>query len=336
MKTKRVLVLGGTRFVGRHIVEAVVEAGHPVTLFNRGQTDPAIFTELEFIKGDRDGGLAGLAGGSWDVVIDVNGYLPGIVRQSTDLLKHAVEQYIFISTLSVYRPPYPTGGDESAALEKVQDETSEDIQTYYGALKALCEKAVRDDLPDQHLILRLGLMAGPYDPTDRATYWIWRANQPGRIALPAGPSTTYQFLDARDLAQFVLLTIEKRVTGIYNTAGETGRWSDLLEAARSVTDIENTAVWIEDETFLAKYEPAEPRPSGFFPMRLPPDAGNYWSISSHKARSIGLETRPLRETVESLYSWMLAREPEYKWQAGLTEKQEAELISAWEEMNVED
>jgi len=216
----RLLVLGGTQFVGRHIVEAALARGHAVTLFHRGKTNPGLFPETQEVLGDRDGGLGALRGGTWDAVVDVNGYVPRLVRDSVRALATAAGHYVFISTLSVLADFSKSGQDEStprASFEKLA--TEEITGETYGPLKAACEAEVEKGAAGRHSILRPGFIVGPWDHTGRFNYWLRRASAGGTMLAPGHPGAPVQFIDARDLAAFVLAAAETRKPGTYHTVG---------------------------------------------------------------------------------------------------------------------
>jgi 2'-hydroxyisoflavone reductase len=307
----KLLILGGTAFVGRHFVEEAMNKGHEVTLFNRGQTNPELFPEIEKLKGDRDGDLEALKGRKWDAVVDVNGYVPRHVRDSATLLKDAVEHYVYISTGSVYEAPFPTNGDESVPIITIEDETNEDVQQNYGALKALCEKYAEEVMPGRTLSLRLGLMAGQYDFTDRATYYA------------------YQIVDARDLANFVMLSLEKQYTGIYNTTGGASTWGSMLDTGKAIGNSDTEFTWIDDHEFLKDNEPENQPKFGAYPLLLPKELGDLWTVNSERAQKLGLVYRPLEETLRDVIEWTKTRPADYQWTAGLSSEQEAALLKKW-------
>ena len=214
----KLLVLGGTVFLGRHIVEEALRRGHDVTMFNRGRHNPDLFPSVRRCRGDRDGGLNALSGERWDAVIDASGHLPRLVRESAEFLSVAVQHYTFISTLAVYAGfPKVPGLDEGASLVSPPDPGAEQINVHtMGPLKALCERAIESVLPGQVLTVRAGLLAGPHDPTDRFTYWPRRVAMGGQLLAPGTPSLPVQIIDARDLAGWILRAVEARRTGPYN------------------------------------------------------------------------------------------------------------------------
>jgi 2'-hydroxyisoflavone reductase len=287
----RLLVLGGTGFVGRHIVECALARGDEVTLFNRGRTAPGLFRDVEMLRGDRAGDLRALRdGGPWEAAIDVTGYRPDEVAASSGLLAGRVERLTFISTISVYRDLSRPGADETAPLALPPgDGDWED----YGALKALCERAVQDALPGRALTVRPGIIAGPHDPTNRFSWWVARLARGGRVLAPGAPERPLQLLDARDLAAFVLATTAARVTGVYNAAGSSDlTWGTMLDACARGTDAE--LVWVPDDALRA---------AGLDESQLPlwiaassTDSAGFMRVDSTRAVAAGLRYRPIAET----------------------------------------
>ena len=198
-----ILFLGGTKFLGRHAVDAALAGGHDVTVFTRGQTNPELFLEAEHLKGDRDGNLAALADSSWDGVVDTSGYVPRIVRQSAEVLSDRVGRYVFVSSISVYDNFRETPAETSPVAE-LEDPATEEIEENYGALKAACESVVEEIYGDRSARVRAGLIVGPYDATDRFTYWPRRIALGGEVLGPGDPDAPVQFIDARDLAAWLV------------------------------------------------------------------------------------------------------------------------------------
>ncbi|MBK8027300.1 MAG: NAD-dependent epimerase/dehydratase family protein [Chloroflexi bacterium] len=329
----KILVLGGTVLVGRHIVEAALAAGHEVTLFNRGQTHADLFPGVERLRGNRDPqideGLSALQGRRWDAVIDVNGYVPRVVKASAELLADQVDRYVYVSTLSVYDSPLPENSDEHAPLVTMDDPTSEDVRAHYGALKALCEQAAETAMPGRTLSLRLGLVSGAHDPTDRVTYWVWRTAQGGEMLVPASPESPFQTIDARDIADFTLVALKEGTIGVLNIAGPSVTWQEWLAACDTVTRGNPTLTWVDDPAFLAAEHPAEPRPYGALPMYIPPEAGAWWTVSSFAAQAAGLIHRPIEDTARAVADWLAERPADSPWKAGLTPEQEQAMLDAW-------
>lgn len=330
----KILILGGTSFVGRHITEVALGNGHQITLFNRGRTNAQLFPEAEKLQGDRDGGLDALKDKTWDAVVDVNGYVPRIVRESATLLKDAVGQYIFISTGSVYAEPFPAHGDEDAPLKDVSSvDDLEAVSRYYGELKVLCEKAVSEIIPKRTLIQRLGLVAGPYDPTDRATYWAVRAAAGGEMICPGSPDDAFQVVDGRDLANFTIMAVENQYTGIYNTPGESITWQTWLDAAKKISGSNSTYVWIENREFLQRHGLLDTNPRWILPLFLPKSMGDLWTVNDDKAKAIGLTYRSTDEIVKGILDWHKTRASDHTLKAGLSSDDEQDALKAWHHRN---
>jgi len=220
----KILLLGGTRFLGIHVTEIALARGHSVTFFNRGQTKSELFPQVEKLHGDRDGKLDALKGRKWDAVIDTSGYVPRHVRLSAELLAPNVQQYLFISTIGLYAD-FSKANDEDAPVAKVDDEQREDWQNAYGPLKALCEKALATAMPGRTTMVRPGLIVGPEDSTDRFTFWPARAARGGEMIAPGTPNVPYQIIDARDLATFCLDAIENRTLGVFNVTSPSDKFT---------------------------------------------------------------------------------------------------------------
>lgn len=299
----RLLVLGGTSFVGRHLVEAALGRGHAVTLFNRGRSHPGLFPEAEHLVGDRDGGLGVLAGGHWDAVIDTSGYVPRLVRDSARALAERVGRYVFISTISVYDDPAP-GADESAPLRALEDPTVETVTgETYGALKVLCERVVEETYGDRSLIVRPGIIAGPHDPTDRFTHWAVAMAGPGPVIAPLPAEAPVQVIDARDLADWTLRMLESGASGTYNTVGpaEPVTRAGFLEALRPPGGAAQV-VWVDAE----QVETEGLEPGKVFPLYTAPEDAGIFAVSAAKARQAGLTLRPLAETARDTVAWIAA------------------------------
>lgn len=324
----KLLILGGTRFLGRHLVSAAQERGHEVTLFNRGQTNPGLFPGVTELHGDRDGDLQILSGRTWDAVIDTCGYVPRVVRASAEFLARTVPRYTFISTISVYGDLDKAGIDESAPVATIDDETTEEVTgATYGALKALCEQAVIEEYPDASLIIRPGLIVGPYDPTDRFTYWPVRVDRGGEVLAPGMPENLVQIVDARDLAEWTIAMVEEGTTGIYNATGPDERLplAQLLETCRAVASSDATFTWLP-EAFLLEHG-AEPWVE--IPLWVPGDeAIGFGTVDVRRAVANGLRFRPLAATVADTLSWAQQR-ADHEWRAGLAPEKEHTLLQAW-------
>lgn len=324
----RLLIIGGTRFLGRALVDAALDAGYTVTLFNRGQTNPDLYPQLETLTGDRDGGLDVLRGRRWDAVIDTCGYVPRLVRDSATLLADAVELYTFISTLSVYADPSVVGVDEDAPLATVEDEAAEEVTgDTYGGLKVLCENAAMEVMNGRALLVRPGLIVGPHDPTDRFTYWPVRVDRGGEVLAPGPFDAAVQIVDARDLAAWTLDATAQRLTGPYNVTGpaETLTMADVLRTCHEVAGSEAEFTWVSEE-FLLENEVA---PYSEMPLWVPSNLAGFNAFDISKALDAGLTFRPLTDTVRDTLAWAVVRPDDYTLRAGMPPEREAELLRKW-------
>jgi 2'-hydroxyisoflavone reductase len=319
----KLLVLGGTKFLGRATVDAALARGHEVTLFNRGQTNPDLFPDAEKLHGDREDDLAALTGRSWDAVVDPSGYVPALVRASAQLLADSVGFYLFVSSLSVYadRSKTMVEGDALEELGDMPEDRLLEDYSNYGALKALAEEAVAETFPDSTANVRPGLIVGPHDPTGRFTYWPHRVARGGDVAAPAPPDERVQFIDVRDLAEWMVGLCEQRATGEFNAVNEGVAWSELLDTCREVTESDARFVWI-DGKFLLDQQVGQW-------MELPlwiedeSDKGLHRADVS-RALATGLVYRPLADTVQATLD--LAETADG---AGLSPEREAALLEAW-------
>jgi 2'-hydroxyisoflavone reductase len=321
------LILGGTRFLGRHLVEAAFERGHHVTLFNRG-SNPELFPHAVRIVGDRDGDLGGLAGGRWDAVIDTCGYIPRIVRQSALALDASVGTYCFVSSISAYASMAVPGLDESAPLASADPATQTVTPESYGGLKVGCETAITATLPARALIVRPGMIVGPYDHTDRFGYWAWRLVR-GGIALAAGDKAApMQLIDARDLAGWMLRMVEVGATGTYNATGPAAplTMGGMLATGAAALGSSARFTWVADEFLESQAGIDLPF---WIPARETAFAGLF-AANCAKAQAAGLSCRPLAESFIDTVAWLKTRPVDHAWQAGLSAKREAELLAAWE------
>jgi 2'-hydroxyisoflavone reductase len=321
------LILGGTRFLGRHLVEAALWEDHRVTLFNRGLSGPDLFPEVETIKGDRDGDLSALRGRRWDAVIDTCGYVPRVVRASAGILADAVDHYTFVSSISVYTDDIGPGADEGAPVEELEDPTVEEVTgETYGGLKALCERTAEKEMPGRVLNVRPGLISGPHDPTDRFTYWPRRVAAGGEVLAPDRPERQVQFIDVRDLAAWMVRMAAERQTGTYNATGPAYelRMGQLLEECEAVVGGDAKIVWVSEE-FL---EENGVEPFTELPLWVPREFASMLAVDCGKAIAAGLTFRPLSETIRDVLEWDSTR-VEADLAAGLKPERERELLSAW-------
>lgn len=321
----KLLILGGTAFLGRHLVELALRRGHEVTLFNRGQRNPDLFPEIEQLRGDRNGHLDALRGRRWDAVIDTSGYIPRLVRDSATLLASAVEHYTFISSISVYAP----SGEqltEASPVGQLKDEDVEEITgETYGPLKALCEQAAEAALPGRTLVLRPGLIVGPHDPSDRFTYWPVRMARGGEILAPDSPDLLVQVIDVRDLAEWNLRLVEARATGIYNATGPEKplTMGEVLQSCQTAAG--SLLTWVSEEFLLAQKVGAFVE----MPLWVPKQAAGMMNVDVTKAVRAGLSFRPIADTARDTLAWAGSRPADYKWRGGLAAEREVDLLKAW-------
>jgi 2'-hydroxyisoflavone reductase len=325
----RILIIGGTRFLGRHLVESALERSHEVILFNRGRSNPGLFPQLETILGDREQDVDKLQGRIWDAVIDVAGYLPRIVRLSAEVLKENVARYVFISSVSVYDNFKQIGIDESYPVGKLENETVEEITgETYGPLKALCEKVVQDIYGERALIIRPGLIVGPHDPTDRFTYWPVRIARGGDVLAPQKPDAPIQVIDVRDLSDFIIKLIQDNGSGVYNATGPDYGLTigKLLEVSRQVSGSDANVHWASVD-FLSQQKV---EPWSDMPTWIPEDEEGvgFSRIDVSKAIAAGLRFRPLEETVRDTLTWAQTRPADHERRAGLTEERETQVLTA--------
>jgi len=329
----RLLILGGTVFLGRHLVEAAVGRGHHVTLFNRGRTAPDLFPEVEHLVGDRDGGLAPLRDRRWDAVVDTSGFVPRVVRQSVEVLRDAVDLYVFVSTGSVY-PLDSLDRSETGPVIQLDDPADENVQANYGGLKALCEEVVTACYGDRALNVRSGLIAGTHDPTGRFTYWPLRVTRGGEVLAPGGPEREVQFIDARDEADWILDMAERDQGGTFNVTGPAARLTlrDLLARCG-----EASLTWVDDDFLTDRGV----RPYSEMPLWVPPSAGSI-NMPIDRALAAGLRHRDLEVTISDVRAWAESLdEAPLATDAGgrlrvpvtLTPGREAELLRDWHELH---
>ncbi len=330
-KPTRILILGGTGFLGPALVEAARARGDEVTLFNRGKTNPGKFTDVEQLHGDRDGKLEALAGRRWDVAIDTSGYVPRIVRMSAELLAPSVERYVFVSSISAYDETIPPGSDETARTATLSDPSTEDIRANYGGLKAACEQAAEKAMPGRVLVIRPGLIVGPGDPTDRFTYWPVRLAEGGEVLAPGTGEDPIQVIDVRDLGTWMVDLADRRATGTFNGVGPASRttMADMLSACQPATGRAALLTWVP-APFLEK-EKVEAWSD--MPVWIPsggPESGMS-QVSIARALAAGLRFRPLADTArDTLAFWNgLPAERRAKPRAGISRERERAVLAAW-------
>lgn len=335
----KILILGGTGFLGPAFVTAAQARGHSVTLFNRGKTRPQLFPDVEKLHGDRDPkkgeGLKALEGRKWDVVLDNSGYYPRMVQASAELLAPNVQHYVYISSISAYAKNDTPNEDESGATATIPDPTVETMGKNYenfGALKRLCEEAAEKALPGRVANIRPGYIVGPDDPTDRFTYWPVRFDQGGEMLAPGSPEDPLQIIDVRDLAEWLVLVMENKLTGIYNATGPEQPWTmgGLFAACKEATGKDTKLTWVPSEFLVKNGEDGE---IGDIPIWAPPigKTKGFHVRSVTKAMKAGLRFRPNNLTVKDTLAYFqsLPEERRKKLRAGLSPEREKELLALW-------
>ena len=336
-KPLKILILGGTRFIGLHMTALALKRGHTLTSFNRGKTKTDSYPDVERIKGDRNGEIDGLKDRAWDVVIDNSGYVPRHARLTAELLAPRVRQYVFVSSISVY-PDFSVPRDESSPVGKLPDETTEKVDgETYGPLKALCEQAVQKALPGRTTILRPGLIVGPDDNTDRFTYWPARAARGGEFIAPGTPRDPFQVIDVRDLAAFTINAVENNIAGIYNLVSNVNefKFGELTDASIAAARKLAKPAEAPRATYLPTefLEEQKVEPWSDMPVWLPAkgEEAAFAGTSNKAAKARGLKITPLRKTVEDTLAWHLTRpeEERTKLKAGIAPEKEAAVLAAW-------
>jgi 2'-hydroxyisoflavone reductase len=347
----KLLILGGTRFVGRHLVTAALAREHQITLFNRGKHSSAALTNVETIYGDRNSDLTKLQGRRWDAVVDTSGYLPRTVKASAEILSHSVDRYVFISSASVYADVSVFDVDETApvaTLTSEQLDQANDIDssgqtsavTYgkmYGGLKALCEQAAEEVLPNRVLIIRPGLIVGPYDYTDRFTYWVQRIAHGGEILAPGRPDRYLQFIDVRDLAEWIVRMIERGGTGVYNANGLPNNLTmeRMLEECKTVSTMVSARdvsfTWVSDEFLMQEKVAGWSEVPLWVPEEDTPHLKGFMFINCNKAVGAGLTFRPLHDTIRDTLTWYETNRVDEELKAGIDTDKEQRLLRKWHE-----
>lgn len=326
-----ILILGGTVFLGRHLVNSAIAGNHNVTLFNRGIHNPEIFPDIEKLTGDRNGDLEALKGRTFDAVIDTSGYIPGIVKKSVEILKDSASHYTFISSISAYKDFSKNGMTEDAETGKITDGNTE-VMTMenYGPLKVLCENEVTEVFKNRALNIRPGLIVGENDPSDRFTYWIHRINQGGKVLVPDTKKYNLQFIDVKDLADWTIKMTEEKSSGIYNATGPDYNLSleDFINSCLYVTGNKSEIVWI-NENFILDENVA---PWSEIPMWVTAEDQGINNMNVSKAVKAGLKFRPLEETLKDTLAFDNTRK-DYILKAGLKPERETELIEKWLSIN---
>lgn len=335
----KILIIGGTKFLGRHLVDAAVQNRHEVTLFNRGKFSQEEFSNVRQIHGDRNSDLENLGGKTFDAVIDTSGYLPETVKISAESLKDKVAQYVFISSGSVYPETPKPNYDETTATAKLSDEQLKQVAEIdqkgdlngkilgenYGALKKLCEEEIERLMPDRVLNVRAGMIVGEYDWTDRFTYWVMRISKGGEILAPGKPENFVQMIDARDLSEWIISMIERGENGTFNVTGKPFEmnFGQMLDAIKTATESDAKFVWA-NESFLTENNV---QPWNEMPFYLPEsfaEARGFLAMNVDKALAKNLKFRSFAETILAVKNWR--EKQDFEMQAGISFEREKELL----------
>ena len=337
------LVLGGPRFLGRFVIERALARGHHVTTFNRGRTEPALFPEVEKLRGDRAADLSALDGRTWDAAIDTSGFLPSTVRRMTDALRGRVGHYTFVSSISAYADFSRSRMDETSSVSSLTPEQWKDAEgidaseprnspaflQLYGPLKTECERIVERAFPGRSAIPRPGLIVGPHDYMDRFPWWVRRVAEGGPVLAPGRPGRAVQVIDVRDLADWMVRLAEGAVPGVFNATGPARPlpMSELLEACRAVSRSDARFVWVDDAFLVERKLGAWEE----LPLWLPDsDTGHRGILDMNVDRALaaGLTFRPLLESARDTLAW-LPRRGAQPWRAGLAREKERALLEEW-------
>ena len=326
----KLLVIGGTKFLGRYVVETARARGDEVTTFNRGKTNPTLFPDVEHLTGDRDGGLEVLAHRSWDAVIDTCGYAPRVVDQSARLLAGRVGIYAFVSSVSVYADFKQRGITEDQPLASLDPAfTEETAPANYGAQKARCEQSVRAHFPANALIVRPGIIVGPHDPTDRFTYWVHRIGTESRVVVPASDRSAFQFIYARDLADWILSMVADGRQGTFNATGpeEPLSMKSFFELCRDSLNPNAELRWAS-ESILAEHGLPDWNQMPLWVPGSEPDMIGFFTVNCKRAAAAGLAFTSTQDVVSRTFEWIRAQPVPYPWKLGMPRNKEADLAVA--------
>jgi 2'-hydroxyisoflavone reductase len=325
----KLLVIGGARFSGRALTGLALGRGHDVTIFHRGGGSDDPWPEAEHIHRDRHDGFDPIAGRSFDAVVDTCGYVPRELREAAAAFAD-VRSYAFISSLSVHSEDARSGATEDDDLWQPPFPDTEEITwETYGPLKVASEEVLRERFGDRALLIRPGYIVGPFDPTDRFTYWVRRAARGGEMLAPAPADYPMQWVDARDLAAFVLDLCEREASGPFSVVTRPGAHTlgQLIETGARAAGADTTVTWV-DEAFVAEQGLGSSETDDPFPMVTPEEPGSHL-FDTTRAVAAGLGTRPLEETVGDLLAWDEARGAPWPLGAGLTSERERALLERW-------
>lgn len=314
----KVLVLGGTSFVGRHMVEELLAKGHEVVLFNRGKSNPALFPELKRIIGDRRKDAAKLRDEKWDAVLDTSAYTPADLQPILENIR--TDHYTFISTVSVYNDFTSGPVKESSPVFQQNIEGDQVTGETYGPFKVMCEQLIQEKIESGALIIRPGIVIGPFDPTDRFTYWAMKLNDEDAVLIPGSKERKVQWVDARDLARFTVMQMEKRVTGVFNVVADPVSMEEFVE---QVSGKECETVWADDQYLIEEGLQAFELPFWIPFSEEFPDG--FILVDNEKAKSAGLIFRTLKQSAKETLEWV-EKEGDFQLKAGISKKRERGLL----------
>lgn len=343
----KLLIIGGTKFLGRHLVAAALVRNHTVTLFNRGKHSSTNMPDVEVIHGDRNTDLANLEGRSWDAVIDTCGYLPRSVKASAEALSDAVERYVLISSISAYADFSVSGIDETAPVATLTEEQlhrANQIDTtgevsgatfaeMYGALKVMCERAAEEVLPGRVLMIRAGQIVGSFDYTDRFTYWVERVARGGEVLAPGNPNRFVQFIDVRDLCEWIIQIIERRAIGVFNATGVPNKltMARMLEECKVVSRSNASFTWVSEDFLSQEKVAVWSEMPLWLSEETAPELKGFLLINCDKAMASGLKFRPLDDTIQDVLAWRETNCENEKLKAGIDSDKERKLLRKWHE-----
>jgi 2'-hydroxyisoflavone reductase len=337
----KILVLGGTGFLGPAFVEAALAKGHTLTLFNRGKTNPGLFPNVEKLQGQRrrpkknnpkapPQDLEALKNRQWDVVLDTSAYFTGEVEDVCKILAGNVGHYTFISSISAYKTAETSNETlvESSPLCELADKYTEDLgkdYANYGALKRYCEDAAAAAFPGKAALVRPGYIVGPGDPSDRFTYWPMRFVRGGECLAPGDPDNDLQFIDVRDLGEWLVHVAEERIAGPFNAVGFAKKVTtrEFLEAGKKAVNDKCTFTWADD-AFLD-----ENKVTSWDEMGCWTPAAKNGHSDNRKMIAAGATFRPLGDTIVATIEWAKKRPADYEWHAGMKPEREADLLAKW-------
>jgi 2'-hydroxyisoflavone reductase len=335
----KLLIIGGTKFLGRYLVESALNRGHEITLFNRGLTNSNIFPEVEHLRGNRNENLGVLRNRQWDAAIDTCGFTPLAVGATASILANQIGHYTFISSQSVYAGFQQPNQDENASLQMSDEDLNDEANAgTYGARKVACEQAAEKAMLSRVLSIRAGLIVGPNDYIDRFPHWVGRVSRGGEVLAPGSPERPVQLIDVRDLAEWNIRMVEGGKTGTYNATGPDYKltFRELLEDCRAASQSDATFTWVGEEFLLNN----NVKPWSEVPLWIPGEEGvNFFSVDCNKAFRAKLKFRPLIATAKDTLDWIIVRnkktaEPERplvaaQGQIGLAPEREKELLGLW-------